>query len=444
MSKELRAVRALSISSLERNILTGPNLHFWLHHLNGLFDAENISYVLSASPPIDVPHDTPNELRKTITKWKLDDSLARDYMLEYISLDLRLQHEHMVSAKEILSNLKFLYGIRDGSRRFAITRELLQGRKRRETPVRIHVHKMIQLLTELDDMGVVLDNDFGVDVILQSLPRSYGRFIMDLNLQRREITVHDLQEMLEEHEASFGKKEYPRVMGATRPLRPGDWILRFGNGARASTEAIGEVELDLGGDRLVLRNALYVPGLVKNIISIPVLDNEGYEFYDPSRQTTFVSRNAHFLEKDFLLDKKEHNIELNEVTEAEKAEEVEDVDPSPQAVGEQEHETAPESTTILRRSERQCREPESMWTSDYSRVPYCCLIVHYIDEDWKVNSKVIAFKKIPYPPDGSNLFDFVKEMLLQWNFDKKLCSVVVDNATVRDWLCDASIPLRDI
>jgi transposase InsO family protein len=78
----------------------------------------------------------------------------------------------------------------------------------------------------------------------------------------------------------------------------------------------------------------------------------GYEFYDPTRQTTFVSRNAHFLEKDFLVDKKENNVELDEVTEAEKAEEVDQADPSPQAVGEHEHESAPESTPILRRSER--------------------------------------------------------------------------------------------
>jgi hypothetical protein len=206
MSKELIALRDLSISSLERNILTGPNLHFWTHHLNGLFEAENISYVLSVPPPITISHDVPDELRKSITKWKLDDGLAREYMLEYMSLDLRLQHEHMASAKEILSNLKFLYGIRDGRRRFAITRELLQARKRRETPVGIHVHKMIRLLSELDDMGVVMDNDFRVDIILQSLPRSYDRFIADLNLQRREITVHVLRQMLEEHEASFGKK----------------------------------------------------------------------------------------------------------------------------------------------------------------------------------------------------------------------------------------------
>ncbi|KAK4492557.1 hypothetical protein RD792_003369 [Penstemon davidsonii] len=92
-----------------------------------------------------------------------------------------------------------------------------------------------------------------------------------------------------------------------------------------------------------------------------------------------------------------------------------------------------------------------MWTSDHSRDPYCCLTVHYIDEDWKLNNKVIAFKKIPHPHDGTTLFEFVKEMLLLWNLDKKLCSVVVDNATandsmikkLKDWLCDAYIPFNE-
>ncbi|KAK4477862.1 hypothetical protein RD792_017125 [Penstemon davidsonii] len=65
-----------------------------------------------------------------------------------------------------------------------------------------------------------------------------------------------------------------------------------------------------------------------------------------------------------VLDKKEHNIELDEVTEAEKAEEVEQADPSPQAVGEQEHESAPVSTPILRRAIQRGRELRS----DYKMV----------------------------------------------------------------------------
>ncbi|KAK4477933.1 hypothetical protein RD792_017198 [Penstemon davidsonii] len=52
---------------------------------------------------------------------------------------------------------------------------------------------------------------------------------------------------------------------------------------------------------------------------------------------------------------------MDKVAEAEKAKEVEEVDPSPQVVGEHRNEMAPESTPILHRSEKQCRELERIY-----------------------------------------------------------------------------------
>ncbi|KAG8387968.1 hypothetical protein BUALT_Bualt02G0076300 [Buddleja alternifolia] len=66
--------------------------------------------------------------------------------------------------------------------------------------------------------------------------------------------------------------------------------------------------------------------------------------------------------------------------------------------------------------------------------------------------KILSFKKIPYPHDGDNLFNFMKENILEWNLDKKIFSVVVDNASsndsmmrkLREWLLkDSLIPLNE-
>ncbi|KAG8362585.1 hypothetical protein BUALT_BualtUnG0061200 [Buddleja alternifolia] len=65
--------------------------------------------------------------------------------------------------------------------------------------------------------------------------------------------------------------------------------------------------------------------------------------------------------------------------------------------------------------------------------------------------KILSFKKIPYPHDGDNLLNFMKENILEWNLDKKIFSVVVDNASsndsmmrrLREWLLkDSLIPLN--
>ncbi|KAG8388231.1 hypothetical protein BUALT_Bualt02G0104300 [Buddleja alternifolia] len=92
-----------------------------------------------------------------------------------------------------------------------------------------------------------------------------------------------------------------------------------------------------------------------------------------------------------------------------------------------------------------------IWTSDHSRVAYCCLTAHFIDDEWELQKKILSFKKIPYPHDGDNLFNFMKENILEWNLDKKIFSVVVDNASsndsmmrkLREWLLkDSLIPLN--
>ncbi|KAK4411776.1 putative AC transposase [Sesamum angolense] len=93
-----------------------------------------------------------------------------------------------------------------------------------------------------------------------------------------------------------------------------------------------------------------------------------------------------------------------------------------------------------------------IWTSEHSHVAYCCLIVHFVDDSWELQKKILAFRKMPYPHDGETLFSFMKEMILEWNLDKKLFSIVVDNATnndvmirkVKDWILYDLLVARDV
>ncbi|KAL0373941.1 UNVERIFIED_CONTAM: putative AC transposase [Sesamum radiatum] len=93
-----------------------------------------------------------------------------------------------------------------------------------------------------------------------------------------------------------------------------------------------------------------------------------------------------------------------------------------------------------------------IWTSDHSHVAYCCLTAHFVDNSWELQKKILAFRKMSYPHDGETLFNFMKEMILEWNLDKKLFSVVVDNATnndvmirkVKDWILYDLLVARDV
>ena len=90
-----------------------------------------------------------------------------------------------------------------------------------------------------------------------------------------------------------------------------------------------------------------------------------------------------------------------------------------------------------------------IWTSDSQNFAYACLTAHFIDSHWDLKKKVLNYKVIEWPHDGESLFRFISQLIMEWNLDKKLFSMVVDNATSNDsmvrhlkgWLSD-KIPCR--
>ncbi|KAJ0473936.1 putative transcription factor/ chromatin remodeling BED-type(Zn) family [Helianthus annuus] len=73
-----------------------------------------------------------------------------------------------------------------------------------------------------------------------------------------------------------------------------------------------------------------------------------------------------------------------------------------------------------------------IWTSDHQNLAYICLTAHFIDENWELKNKILAYRHIEYPHDGDTLFKFIRDLVLEWNLDKKLFAMVVDNASSND------------
>ncbi|XP_052185152.1 zinc finger BED domain-containing protein RICESLEEPER 2-like [Diospyros lotus] len=88
-----------------------------------------------------------------------------------------------------------------------------------------------------------------------------------------------------------------------------------------------------------------------------------------------------------------------------------------------------------------------IWTSNDQNLAYACVTVHYVTNDWELKKKMLAFKFIEYPHDGKTLFRYIKDLILEWNIDKKLFSMVVNDASnnavmvrlLREWLVDQSL-----
>ena len=65
----------------------------------------------------------------------------------------------------------------------------------------------------------------------------------------------------------------------SRTLEEEEVILRMGNRARVAAEAVGSFDLHMPtGKTIILNNCYFVPSIVRNIISIPMLDLAGFSF----------------------------------------------------------------------------------------------------------------------------------------------------------------------
>ncbi|KAL8147028.1 hypothetical protein AgCh_004660 [Apium graveolens] len=73
-----------------------------------------------------------------------------------------------------------------------------------------------------------------------------------------------------------------------------------------------------------------------------------------------------------------------------------------------------------------------IWTSDAQNFAYACLTTHYIDDEWELQKKILNYRIIGWPHDGESLFRFISQLIMDWNLDKKLFAMVVDNASSND------------
>ena len=71
------------------------------------------------------------------------------------------------------------------------------------------------------------------------------------------------------------------------------------------------------------------------------------------------------------------------------------------------------------------------WTA-CTQEGYICLTAHFVDNNWKLNSKILAFCKLEPPHTGEDLANKVFEVLTEWEIDRKIFSITLDNASAND------------
>ncbi|MCQ7012838.1 DDE-type integrase/transposase/recombinase, partial [Clostridioides difficile] len=186
---------------LKENKLTGPNYIDWKRNLDIVLTAEGYKYVLTEVCPDKPREGSGEEEGGAYSKWVKADEMARCYILASMSNVLQHQHQSMATAYDMMLNLKELFGHQSRAARQEAMRKLMTTKMAEGTPVRDHALNMMALLNEIEVQGGEIDGETQVDIVLQSLPRSFEQFRLNYNMNKR---LYTLAELLAELQAAEG------------------------------------------------------------------------------------------------------------------------------------------------------------------------------------------------------------------------------------------------
>jgi len=198
---------ALSLRSiLDAHKLTGPNFADWLRNLRIVLRVEKLEYVLDSPKPTEPASDAHNDEHVVYRKWIDDANVAQCIMLASMNIELQKQHEHM-DAHTILMHLQELYDVAGRTARYEISKELFGCRMSEGSSVNDHVLKMINLIERLGQLGFAMDGELSQDLVLQSLPSSFSQFVVNFHMNKLDVSLPELHNMLKTAESNFPPKK---------------------------------------------------------------------------------------------------------------------------------------------------------------------------------------------------------------------------------------------
>ncbi|XP_021293402.1 uncharacterized protein LOC110423509 [Herrania umbratica] len=213
-------------SILDANKLTAPNFLDWFRNLKIVLKQEKKSYVLDTHIPPVLVTNASVEDKEAYQRHKDDDDQAACVMLASMTLELRKQHEHM-DVQSMILHLIELFNKEGRIKRYEISKELFRCKMAKGSSVRPHVLKIVGLIKRLGQLGLAMDHELSIDLVLQSLRDSFSQFMLNFHMNRLEATLLQLLNMLDTTERSIKKDRdhcflflLPRLIQSNRRRKP--------------------------------------------------------------------------------------------------------------------------------------------------------------------------------------------------------------------------------
>lgn len=72
-----------------------------------------------------------------------------------------------------------------------------------------------------------------------------------------------------------------------------------------------------------------------------------------------------------------------------------------------------------------------MWTSNQT-ISYMCVVAHYIDKHWRMQTRVLAFMELDPPHSGNVIAVALFDCVTEWKIENKIVSITLDNVSNND------------
>ncbi|XP_059629824.1 uncharacterized protein LOC132272744 [Cornus florida] len=168
-----------------------------------LKDNKEYKFVLTQECPPMLGPDDSQQLKEMYEKWQKADEMAKCYILASTSNGLQHQHQSFVTTRDILLNLKEMFGKQSRAAQQVAMKQIMNARMPEGTPVGEHLLKMISYFNELEVLGANIDGETQVDIILQSLPESFNQFKLNYSMNSMAYSLSKLMNALQAAEGIF-------------------------------------------------------------------------------------------------------------------------------------------------------------------------------------------------------------------------------------------------
>ena len=197
---------------LAKEKLSGPNYLEWMRALRMTLRYEDKEYVLDNQIPEYNEVTATDEQTAVYNKHCADSNKVSCIMVSTMSAELQKLFEESW-AYEINEKLREMFGKGQRQERLEVLSALKKCEHKDGESVSAHVMKIQRLMDKLNKLGVTIDQNFAIDMILDSLPISYGPFVMQFTMNDTDTTVMQLHNMLQR--AEQGMKKIPPAAGSS-------------------------------------------------------------------------------------------------------------------------------------------------------------------------------------------------------------------------------------